>query len=78
MFHEVSREKLRQVLAAEFPELESFADCLYEDPGTTVLKRPDGTWEFIPVAEGFTQGCPASPIFAAIVLKCFSRKSRRT
>jgi len=27
-----------------------------------------GTWTYIPVCEGFSQGCPMSPVFAAMVL----------
>ena len=63
MFNAVSRQKLCQIIAVEFPELANFADLLYESPGQTVLKRKDGTWEWIPVNEGFSQGCPASPVF---------------
>jgi len=28
----------------------------------------DGTWTYIPVCEGFAQGCSMSPVFAAMVL----------
>ncbi|KAL7501724.1 hypothetical protein ACHAXN_000003, partial [Cyclotella atomus] len=28
----------------------------------------DGKWVIIPVNEGFSQGCPASPVFAGIVV----------
>ena len=68
MFNAVSRQKLRQIIAIEFPELANFADLLYENPDQTVIKRKDGTWEWIPVTEGFAQGCPASPVFAGLVL----------
>jgi hypothetical protein len=68
MFNAVSRQKLRQIIAIEFPELSAFADLLYDSPGKTVIKRKDGTWEWIPVREGFSQGCPASPVFAGLVL----------
>ena len=69
MFNAVSRQKLRQILAIEFPELAPFADCLYKEQGQTVIKRKNGTWEWIPVREGFSQGCPMSPVFAGFVLK---------
>ena len=32
------------------------------------MKLEDGSWTVITVNEGFSQGCPASPTFAAIVL----------
>ena len=34
----------------------------------TVVKEGHGTWEWIPIEEGFTQGCPLSPVFAGMVL----------
>ena len=68
MFNAVSREKLRDILANKFPELENFTNVLYDDYRLTCIKKDDGTWLQIPVKEGFAQGCPMSPIFAAIVL----------
>ena len=41
---------------------------LYEDYGTTMVRLANGTWREVTVEEGFAQGCPLSPIFAAIVL----------
>lgn len=78
MFNAVSRQKALQIISREFPELEPFAECLYEDFGTTQVKRSDGTWESIQVEEGFSQGCPASPIFAALVLTHILTKINRT
>ena len=69
MFNAVSREKLRQIIAESYPELEAFADLLYADFGTTCVKRDDGSWFKISVEEGFAQGYPVSPVFAAIVLR---------
>ena len=77
MFNAVSRQKLREIVSIDFPELLPLADCLYDGPGKTVVKRSDGTWEAIPVREGFSQGCPLSPIFAAIVLKRILTKIHR-
>ena len=37
----------------------------------------DGTWSYIPVCEGFLQGCPISSVFAAIVLKEILSKVER-
>jgi hypothetical protein len=77
MFNAISREKARQIISRDFPELDGFADCLYEDYGRQCLRRDDGTWEVIEVQEGFSQGCPASPIFAALVLTSILTKINR-
>ena len=68
MFNAISRERLREVIAEKFPSLEPFADLIYDGAGETFVKLEDGSWTVIPVVEGFSQGCPASPVFAAIVL----------
>jgi hypothetical protein len=68
MFNAVSRERLREIISAKFPTLEAFADVIYEDSGQTFVRLENGEWEIISVTEGFTQGCPVSPVFAAIVL----------
>jgi hypothetical protein len=68
MFNAVSHERLREIISAKFPTLEAFADVIYEDSGQTFVRLENGEWEIIQVTEGFTQGCPVSPVFAAIVL----------
>ena len=68
MFNEISRQKLREIIEKKYPELQSFADLLYEQNGKTGVKMADGSWNYIPVQEGFSQGCPMSPVFAALVL----------
>ena len=68
MFNAISREELREIIANDFPALESFADMLYEEDGETYVRMGDGSWAIIPVTEGFSQGCPLSPVFAALVL----------
>jgi hypothetical protein len=68
MFNAISRERLREIIASKFPTLEAFADLIYDGPGETFVRLEDGTWTVIAVNEGFSQGCPASPVFAAIVL----------
>jgi hypothetical protein len=68
MFNAVSRERLREIISAKFPTLEAFADVIYKDSGQTFVRLENGEWEIIPVTEGLTQGCPVSPVFAAIVL----------
>ena len=74
MFNAISREKLLQLVDRDFPELSAFAYSLYSEYGHTVVRRDDGTWERIEVQEGFSQGCPASPVFAAIVLNHILKK----
>jgi hypothetical protein len=68
MFNAVSRKRLREIISAKFPTLEAFADVIYEGSGQTFVRLENGEWEIISVTEGFTQGCPISPVFAAIVL----------
>ena len=41
---------------------------LYEEDGETYVRMGDGSWAVIDVTEGFSQGCPLSPVFAALVL----------
>jgi hypothetical protein len=68
MFNAISRERLRELIAEKFPTLEPFTDLIYEEAGETFVRLEDGSWTTIPVTEGFSQGCPFSPTFAAIVL----------
>ena len=74
MFNAISREELRQIISDEFPALESLADMLYEKDGETYVRMGDGTWAVINVTEGFSQGCPLSPVFAALVLNAILRQ----
>eukprot|EP00956_Cyclotella_meneghiniana_P031638 scaffold83667_cov41-Cyclotella_meneghiniana.AAC.1 len=68
MFNSISREKLIFLTRKRYPNLAPFAEALYAEPGYSIVKMSDGTYTIIPVTEGFSQGCPFSPIFAAIVL----------
>ena len=68
MFNAVSRECLSEIIAECFPILEPFAELIYDGKGETFVQKEDGTWIIIDVHEGFSQGCPASPVFAAFVL----------
>ena len=77
MFNAVLCEKLRQIIAKSYPKLEASVDLLYADFGTTCVKRDDGSWFKISVEEGFTQGCPASPVVASIVLRHILKKVER-
>ncbi|KAL7514799.1 hypothetical protein ACHAXN_012120 [Cyclotella atomus] len=73
MFNAISQERLRQVIAAKFPSLEPFADLIYDSAGETFVKVKDGTWTIIPVHKDFSQGCPASPVFAAVFNKILTQ-----
>ena len=68
IFNAVLRQKCRQIIATEFPELQDFIHMLYQDKGATFVHKDDGTWASIPVPEGFSQGYPASHLFTALVL----------
>ena len=68
MFNSISREKLIFLIRKRYPNLAPFAEALYAEPGYSIVKMSDVTYTIIPVTEGFSQGCPFSPIFAAIVL----------
>ena len=74
MCNAISRHKLREIVRADSPCLENSVDSLYAQPGKTCVKLDDGEWEEIPVCEGFSQGCPLSPILAAIVLNFILKK----
>ena len=74
MFNAISKQKLRELVAMDFPELEPFVNMLYEEEGQTMVKLEDGAWEIMIAKEGFSQGCPLSPVFAGIVLNHVLRK----
>ena len=59
---------MRHIIATDFPNLLPFTDMLYASKGQTMVKLKDGSWEIISAEEGFSQGCPISPILAGIVL----------
>ena len=69
MFNAVSRQRLREIIRKHFPLLTTFIEFIYGHDFDMYLRDADGIWRTIPVQEGFTQGCPLSPILAAIVLK---------
>ena len=77
MFNSVSRQKLRHIIAEDFPDLLPFVEMLYTTKGQSMVKLEYGSWETIDVEEGFSQGCPLSPIFAGIMLNHILRKLDR-
>ena len=54
MFNSISRQKLRHIIAADFPNLLPFVDMLYATKGQTMVKLEDGSWKDIDVFEGFS------------------------
>jgi hypothetical protein len=65
MFNAVSCERLREIISEKFPTFEAYADLIYDGAGEIFVRLKDGQWRII---EGFSQGCPASPVFAALIL----------
>ena len=76
IFNVVSCQQLRMIIAKLFPELKLFADYLCANFGRTCVKKDNGFWFHIAVEEGFAQGCPSSPVFAALVLRYILKKVR--
>ena len=69
MFNSISKERVREIIKEKFPHLSAVIDLLYKDDFNMYIKYHDNTWHTIPVKEGFTQGCPLSPILASLVLQ---------
>jgi hypothetical protein len=63
MFNAVSRERLREIISEKFSTLEAYSDLIYDGKGETFVRLENGQWTVILVSEGFSQGCPASPVF---------------
>ncbi|MGH7955143.1 MAG: hypothetical protein ACREOZ_04200, partial [Gloeomargaritales cyanobacterium] len=68
MFNSISRKKARHMLCRHFPQLVGLFDLMYLIPAKVWVQLPRGEWEHILQIEGFPQGCPLSPFFAALVL----------
>jgi hypothetical protein len=71
MFNAVSRETLCEIIAKRFPTLEPFADLIYNGKCKTFVRKEDGSWVIIKVKEGFSQGCPASPVLQQLSYMAF-------
>ena len=69
MFNSISSQKLRHIIAEDFPDLLPFVDMLYATKGQTMVELEDGSWEAIDVVEGFSQGF-LPPLFLS---KIFSK-----
>ncbi|MGH7973966.1 MAG: hypothetical protein ACREBR_00470, partial [bacterium] len=70
MFNSVSRKKARQMIRLHFPQLLGLFDLMYLLPAQVWFQLPNGEWNNFLQIEGFPQGCPLSPFFAALVLHC--------
>ena len=70
MFNAVSRESARSALADHdtFRSLLPLFDLLYDTANACWYRTPDSDWSVFSQHEGFAQGCPLSPVFAALVL----------
>ncbi|MGH7954424.1 MAG: reverse transcriptase domain-containing protein, partial [Gloeomargaritales cyanobacterium] len=70
MFNSVSRKKARQLIRLHFSHLIGLFDLMYKFPAKVWYQLPRGEWQHFLQIEGFPQGCPLSPFFAALVLHC--------
>jgi hypothetical protein len=68
MFNLISRTEFFNVIATSFPELLPLVNLLYSSPGEVYYKYDDNKWRSLLMEEGSTQGCPLSPILAALVI----------
>jgi hypothetical protein len=70
MFNAVSRESARSALANHdtFRSLLPLFDLLHDTANACWYRTPDSDWSVFSQHEGFAQGCPLSPVFAALVL----------
>ena len=68
MFNEISREEAINVINTDFPHLNDVTSLLTNDPTVYYYLNPNGTWKHFLQEEGPPQGCPFSPVFAALVL----------
>ena len=68
MFNEISRQKAMEIINIHFPHLSNYTNLLLQDPTHCWYLLPNGGWQFFEQEEGLPQGCPFSPVFAALVL----------
>ena len=60
--------KAIEIIDNFFPHLSQYANLLLQDPTKCWYLLPNGGWQFFTQEEGLPQGCPFSPVFAALVL----------
>ena len=68
MFNNISRVEFFDIIATSFPELLPLTKLFYSNPGNVFHKWVDGEWKILHMEEGSSQGCPLSPILAALVV----------
>ena len=68
MFNEISRQKTKEIISNNFPHLIKYTNLLINEPTQCWYLKPSGGWDFFNQEEGLPQGCPFSPVFAALVL----------
>jgi hypothetical protein len=69
-FNSVSRQEFFHIIATHFPELLPLTLLFYDNPMMVHLKWEDGSLRQLMMKEGFSQGCPLSPLFASFVVAC--------
>ena len=68
MFNKISRERALDIINTHFPQLSQIANTLLAKPTTCHYMEPNGEWSHFQQGEGLPQGCPFSPVLAALVL----------
>jgi hypothetical protein len=63
-----AREEFKNVIATSFPELLPLVTLFYDQPNTVHYKWNDGSWCYLLMEEGASQGCPLLPLFASFVV----------
>ena len=74
MFNEISRDEAMNIINTHFPHLTKVTSLLLNDPTVCYYLNPDGKWKHFLQEEGLPQGCPFSPVFAALVLHTIMEK----
>ncbi len=70
MFNAVSCKGLFDIINKDFLELSELTHLVYADSRDVFFKWYQVSWKLLQMKEGVNQGCPLSPIFAALVLHC--------
>ena len=70
----ISREEVMNIINKHLPHLINVTSLLLNDPAVCYYLNPDGTWKHFLQEEELPQGCPFSPVFAALVLHTIMEK----
>ena len=75
MFNNASRQEAFEEISEHFPHLLFLFDCFCPPNGNVCWYRgTDNSMHSFQIQEGFSQGCPFSPFFAALVLHRLMRQ----